>query len=247
MTRYQSLVFLPLLATLAVLPTAFPARAEDRSPVPSLAVEGNGQIRVAPDEATVRLGVVAQDVSARTAQEKANRISNAILTAIEALGVDRKDVQTSQLTLNPLYAQARPDPNGTETEPRIASYQASYSVMIRLEKLDLIGRVVDAGLTAGANQIEGVTFSLRDDRPARQRALEAAVQQGRAKAQTLAGALGVKLGEVLEVSEGNVAVTPPVFEKRLAFQAMDAASSTPVVPGEIAVDASVAIRYRIAP
>jgi uncharacterized protein len=238
-----------VLPALLILLASLPGYAQSPSPPPpSLAVEGNGQVRVAPDEATVRLGVVAQDASARTAQEKANRISNAILAAVEKLGVDRKDIQTSQLNLNPLYAQARPDPNsGAETEPRITGYQASSSVIIRLDQLDQIGRVVDAGLAAGANQIEGVTFGLRDDRPARQRALEAAVQQARAKAQTFATALGVKLGEVLEAREGSIGEVQPVFEKRMAFQAMDAAASTPVVPGEIAVDASVAIRYRIAP
>lgn len=237
-----------VLSALLVLLASLPASAQaPPPPPPSLAVEGNGQVRVAPDEATVRLGVVAQDASARTAQEKANRVSNAILAAVEKLGVERKDVQTSQLNLNPLYAQVRPDPNGGgESEPRITGYQASSSVAIRLDRLDLIGRVVDAGLAAGSNQIEGVTFGLRDDRPARQQALEAAVQQARAKAQTLAAALGVKLGEVLEASEGTSAGTPPVFEKRMAFQ-MDTSVSTPVAPGEIEIDASVAIRYRIVP
>lgn len=237
-----------VLSALLVLSASLPAYAQaPPPPPPSLAVEGSGEVRVAPDEATVRFGVVAQDASARAAQEKVNRIANAILAAVEGLGVDRKDIQTSQLSLNPLYAQARPDAGGAESEPRISGYQASSSVMIRLDRLDRIGPVVDAGLAAGANQIEGVTFGLRDDRPARQRALEAAVQQARAKAETLAAALGVKLGEVLEAREGSVEAGPPVFEKRLAFQAMDASASTPVVPGEIAVDARVVVRYRIAP
>ncbi|HYH47284.1 MAG TPA: SIMPL domain-containing protein [Thermoanaerobaculia bacterium] len=220
-----------------------PQPASDRSLVPNLVVQGTGQAEADPDQAVVRLGVVAQDASARTAQERANQVINALVTAVRGLGVDAKQVQTSALNLNPIYAQGRPDGSGQQ-EPRITGYQAYSTVSVRLDKLDLVGQVVDAGLAAGANQVEGVTFGLKDDQKARAEALEAAVRQARAKAQVIAAALGVRLGEVLEVVEGGAGAVTPIFEKRMSM-AMDAQSATPVSPGQVAVDAQVTVRWRI--
>lgn len=220
-----------------------PPPGTDRSLVPNLVVQGTGQAEADPDQAVVRLGVVAQDASARTAQERANKVINALVTAVRGLGVDAKQVQTSALNLNPIYAQGRPDGSGQQ-EPRITGYQAYSTVSVRLEKLDLVGQVVDAGLAAGANQVEGVTFGLKDDQRARAEALEAAVRQARAKAQVIAAALGVRLGEVLEVVEGGAGTVTPIFEKRMSM-AMDAQSATPVSPGQVAVDAQVTVRWRI--
>jgi len=185
---------LALLGTLFATPLAAqPAPAP--SPVSGITVQGQGQVRVDPDEATVRLGVLTQEATARAAQDKANQVSTAILDAVAKLGVPRQDVQTSDLSLGPMYSPPRPEDN--TQEPRISGYQASYVVSVRLEKLDLVGRVVDAALAAGANQLQGVAFGLRDDRAARARALEQAVREAREKAQTIAGALNVRLGEVL--------------------------------------------------
>ncbi len=221
-----------------------PHPGSDRSLVPNLVVQGTGQAEADPDQAVVRLGVVAQDASARTAQERANKVINALVTAVRGLGVDAKQVQTSALNLNPLYAQGRPDGSGGQQEPRITGYQAYSTVSVRLEKLDLVGQVVDAGLAAGANQVEGVTFGLKDDQKARAAALEAAVRQARAKAQVIAAALGVRLGEVLEVVEGGAGTVTPIYEKRMSL-AMDAQSATPVSPGQVAIDAQVTVRWRI--
>lgn len=162
--------------------------------VPSLTVAGQGEARVAPDEATVRLGVLAQQASARAAQQAVNRVVTAVLEAVRRLGVRAEQIQTSELSLSPVFAPARPGAQGVEPqEPRIVGYQASNTVTITLEKLDQVGAVVDAGLGAGANRLEGVGFGLRHDEAARQAALREAVTQARAKAATLAAAMHVRL------------------------------------------------------
>ena len=109
--------------------------------------------------------------------------------------------------------------------------------------------MLDAGLAAGANRIEGIGFDLRDDAAARAGALEQAVREAREKAATIARALRVRLVEVLEASEGGVSVFTPTFEKaQVRMQAMDsAAQGTPVASGQVSVSASVTLRYRIAP
>jgi uncharacterized protein YggE len=238
------------VAVLALLAAPLAAHEEDggmnMEVVPVLTVSGSGQARVTPDEATVRLGVTAQAPTARAAQEQVNRVANAILAAVRTLGVEAKDIQTSDLSLNPVYSQGR----GQELqEPRITGYQASNVVSIRLEDLTKVGPVIDVGLSSGANRLEGVFFGLRNDQAARAEALTDAVREARSKAEALARALRVRLLEIIEVAEGGVTISPPPtpFRGRVAMAEMAMDSSTPVSAGEVGVEASVTLRYRIAP
>lgn len=230
---------------LALPPLLRPARAQRndtaRPAVPALTVVGNAEVRVPPDEATVRLGVSRQAPTAQEAQNQASEAARAILNAITALGVRDEQIQTSQLTLFPIYAEQRP---GEMREPRIVAYRAANIVTVRLDRLSLVGPVVDAALKAGANQLEGVAFGLRDDLPARERALREAVREARAKARAIAEALEVRLGPVLEVREGETLVRPPV-PLVAAMEARVAQAPTPVPPGQVIVGASVTLRYRI--
>ena len=160
--------------------------------------------------------------------------------AVQKAGVAPNQIQTARLVLTPIYAPRNPD---SRDAPRIVAYNATNTISIRLENLSIVGTVIDAGLKAGANQIEGVGFALRNDLPSRQQALKQAVEEARSKAQTMAEALRVNLLEVLEVSEGGVSIVDRV-EPAFAARTL-AAAETPVSPGQIEVRASVSIRYRI--
>lgn len=211
--------------------------------VPVLSVQGTGDARVTPDEATVRLGVFAQQPTARAAQDQVSRTAQAVLEAVRRLGVAPEQIQTSELSLGPVYDQPREG-----GEPRVSGYNASNVVSIRLEKLDQVGPVIDAGLGAGANRLEGVAFGLRDDAAARASALTAAVAKARSKADALARALRVRLVEVVEVTEGGVSVFTPNYARGGVAMAADAMmASTPVSSGQVEVQANVTLRYRIAP
>jgi uncharacterized protein len=237
---------------LAFALTTFPlaahedAGAEKPGPVvPVLSVQANGEARVAPDEATVRLGVLAQAPTARAAMDEANRSANAILDAIRKLGVKAEDIQTSELNLNPVYAnEPTTRPGG---EPRISGYQATNVVSVRLEKLDLVGPVVDAGLAAGANRLDGVIFGLRNDEAARSTALTRAAEAARIKAETLARALRVRLVEIVEVVEGGVSVFTPMYKGTRMAMETSMAADTPVSAGQVGIDANITLRYRIEP
>jgi uncharacterized protein YggE len=224
------------------LALAAPLAAEEKDmEVPILTVSGSGTARVAPDEATVRLGVLAQAPTAREAQAQVNRSAQAVLDAIHKLGVGPERIQTTGLSLSPQYAQGRGD-----QPPKISGYQAANTVTVLLDDLAKVGPVIDAGLASGANNLDGVSFGLRDDGAAKAAALADAVQSARTKAGALAKALKVRLVEILEVAEGGVSVTPSPqpFRGRAMAEAMVA---TPVSAGEVGVDASVMIRWRISP
>ncbi|HEX3127955.1 MAG TPA: SIMPL domain-containing protein [Thermoanaerobaculia bacterium] len=241
-------ITLALAAALALtgpLP-AQTAQALSEPVVPVLSVQGSGSSRVDPDEATVRLGVLAQAPTAQAAMQQVNQTANAILAAVRKLGVPDKEIQTSELNLSPVYGQEAPERGGEPREPRIVGYQASNVVSIRLTKMDQVGPAVDAGLAAGANRLDGVSFGLQNDEAARADALAKAAAAARAKAAALAKALNVRLAEIVEAVEGGVTVFTPV-RSRMAMESMTADMSTPVSAGQVGVDASLTLRYRIEP
>ncbi len=229
-------------ALLGILALGGPAPAAGQGPpdgrgegrgeaVPSLVVAGRGEVRAAPDEATVRLGVLAQAATAGAAQQQANQAVTALLRAVRGLGVRQEQIRTSELSLSPVFAPVRPQTGAAGEEPqgpRITGYQASNTVTVTLDKLDQVGAVVDAGLGAGANRLEGVAFGLRHDEAARHAAMH------------------VRLVEVVEVREEGTAVPQPRFEAmRMSVAGTEAA--TPVSSGQVDVSAAVTVRYRIAP
>jgi hypothetical protein len=232
------------IALALAAPLAAQAGSEAKGPdVPILTVSGSGQARVAPDEATVRLGVVAQAPTAREAQAKVNRAAGAVLDAIRKLGVPAERVQTTGLSLSPQYASGSSGSQG----PRITGYQASNTVTVGVEDLAKVGPVIDAGLASGANNLDGVDFGLRNDGAARAAALTDAVRSARAKAEALARALKVRLVEIVEVAEGGVSVSPQPMPYRGRIAMAETMTPTPVSAGEVGVDASVTLRWRIAP
>lgn len=245
---FQTVSRIALVASLCTLPAGAqmpePPATHHHDPVPSITVTGAGEVRIAPDIATVRLGVVAQQESARAAQQEASRIGQGILDAVAGLDVPREAVQTSQLFLTPVYEQPGPRQQ-VPTEPRIIAYRASNVVAVRLDDLAKIGPVIDAGIDAGANQVEGVGFELEDDREAREEAMRRAVREARSKAAAMADALEVPLGAVLDAQEGGYSIDRPELGQ-VRMYAMEArAADTPVAPGEITVATNVTLRYRI--
>lgn len=238
-TRHLALS-IPLLLGVLALPAWAQRSDRDRPEIPLLTVSGNGDARVAPDVATVRLGITRQANTAQAAQAKVNEVAQAILNAVTRTGVDRKQIQTSQLTLHPVYAPQKP---GSSDPPEIVAYRATNVVSVRVEDLPKSGEVIDAGLKAGANELQGINFGLKDDTEARERALRQASREAQSKARVMAESLGLRLGSVQEVQENGVSIQQPFFAGAMMARAADGAG-TPVAPGEITVNASITVRYR---
>jgi hypothetical protein len=235
--------FMMTTFSLVVLFAASPALAQNPNPEPMLSVQGNGEVRVTPDVALVRLGIAVQDETASQVQQEANRVASAVIDAVLGEGIAERQVQTARLQLSPIYGRQEPGDNDT---PRIVGYRASNTVTIRVEDLTRVGAVVDAALGAGANQLEGIGFGLDDDQAAREDALRAAVEEARSKAQVMAVALGVELDGILAINEGGIFIQEPAMAMMESRMAVQADMSTPVAAGEVTVRANVSIQYRIA-
>ncbi len=236
-----------VLLTVAVL-TGPLHSAEDANccpRVPTLTVSGQAEVRSAPDLARLRLGATAQSENASDAQQRVAEIMQKAIAAVRELGVPEADLQTASLQLHPVYSQPPPEPRNQPYEPKIVGYRASNVVSVRLTDLSKVGDVIDAAVTAGANELQELSFELEDETAARQEALRRAVASARAKAQTIAEAMNVQLAGVLDVREGGVSVQPVERLGRQRLYAAEMDASTPVQPGQVTVSASVTIEYRI--
>ena len=238
-----------LIFSLAILLVGIQPYAYGQSPssndiaVPALTVRGSGDIAAAPDQALVQLGAAARSERATDAQQQVNRIVAAILKAVKAAGIPAENISTAELSLVPIYEQSSrktAEPGGL---PRIVGYSAANAVRVEINEINKVGDVIDAGINAGANRLDGLSFALRDDALLRQKALQKAALNARQKAEAIASALNLRLVRILEITEEGVHTLQPQF--RMQRMVAAAAESTPVEPGQIQVSASVAIGYQI--
>lgn len=200
-------------------------------------VSGTGKVRIKPNIATASIGV---DITAGNLAEATNQVNarmNTIITRLKGMGIEEKDIQTTSYTIQPITQQPRPG-----VTPAITGYRVNNQVSITIRKIDDTGKVLDAVVAAGANNIYGISFGVDDPTPYQQQARAAAVKAAQDKAAQLAKAANVTLGKVISISEG-AAMPQPIF--RAAPMAAAAEASVPVETGELEITVSVEMRFAI--
>lgn len=246
MTRIAPLFAAALLGCAAAAPLAAPgvAIAQDAGDAAFRATTLNlsafGETKVAPDQATITLGVQVQDATAAAAMAANRTRMNATINALKAQGIAERDIQTSSLNLNPQYVYEQNKPQ------RLTGYQASNDVTITVRDLAKLGPVVDAVVAAGANQINGIAFGIANPKAAEDAARRAAVQALKAKADLYAEATGMRLSRLVNLSEGGGYVPQPPRPMYRMAAAMADAAPTPVAPGELTVRIDVTGLYELA-
>lgn len=204
-----------------------------------IVVTGEGSVSASPDMATITIGVTEQAAEARDAMQLASQSVTGILARLEELGIDKADLQTRRLTVNPLWADRR---TGNEP-PEITGFVASNTIGIKVLDLPRLGEILDQVLAEGGNDFSGLQFGLQEPDPLMDDARRAAVADGMAKAQLYADAAGVVLGPVQSLTEQGGGMQPVMM--RMAAESARAAS-VPIAEGEVTVDASVRMVFRIA-
>lgn len=211
-----------------------PAPEADRT----LDVSAEATVTRSPDQAVVGLAVETVARTAQAATAGNAEAMNAVLDALEGLGIPRDAIQTESISLSPRY-----DRSDAAQEPTITGYQAMNRVRVPVDEVDRVGAVVDAAVSAGANRVLGIRFELADPESAYHDALEQAIAMARREAETAAAALGEPLGPAIRVSTGGVRAPAP--EGPMPEMMMRNQASTPVQPGELEVRATVHITYRL--
>jgi uncharacterized protein YggE len=225
-------------AATAALAQAAPPAADSMFRATTLNLAAYGETRIAPDMATITLGVMTEAKTAAEAmQANASRMAQ-VTAVLRKAGIAARDIQTSGLNLNPQYVYEQNQP------PRLTGYQASNQVTVSVHDLARLGAAVDATVNAGANQVNGISFGLDDPTAAENTARQAAVRALQAKADLYAQATGYKVTRLVSLSEGGGYSMPPpmpmaVFAKRDMAQ-------TPVSPGELKVRVDVTGLYELA-
>jgi hypothetical protein len=214
-----------------------------------ISTTGQGELKVQPDSMRGEIGVEVQAKTLEGARAEQARKMTAILKALEDLGLANLETQTSQLHVFPVY-EAQPPAGRTA---KVVGFRARNSVRVTLlgsapEQLgEQVASIVDAGVKAGANVVEGVSFFLAKPRGVQEKALTLAVQDAERNAQVMAKAAGVKAMR-LHSLDGSPGFFSPIFLERAAF-AMSAGGAdvaTPVEPGEITISAQVTAKYHFA-
>ena len=205
----------------------------------SIIVPGRGRITVEPDLASVRLGVAVTRPTATDARETAAATMTAILEAVAAAGVERRDLRTALVGLNPVTDYS------SERGPRVTGYQLTNTVEVTVRALATVGAVIDAGLAAGATSLDGLDFRLADPTAAETEARQAAVGDARRRAETLAAAAGRTLGAVSAIVEGQQPPAGPFPRGPIAAMAMKAEADTPVEAGSQDVVVSIVVTFAL--
>jgi uncharacterized protein YggE len=215
---------------------AAPVLAADRA---TITVTGTGTAEAAPDIATLRVGVTSEAKTARAAMDQTNARTAAIIARMAGLGVAERDMQTSGLSVNPVWSN-RPAAGG-QTENSITGFVARNGLTLRVRDLAVLGEVIDRAVDDGANDIGGVSFDVDEPAPLLDAARRDAVADAMARAQLYAEAAGVTLGTLQSLSEqGGYAPQPRMMEMAMARD-----SGAPIARGEVGFSASVTMVFSI--
>ena len=224
----------PLAAAIAATLLAAPALAETAPPA-TISVTGEATVSVAPDLAQIDGGVTSEAKTAREASDANNAAMGKVLLALKGAGIAEKDYQTSRLSLQPENAPNRPG-----GPIAIVGYRASNRVTVRLRDIAKLANLIDAMVSAGANDIGGINFTVSQASKLLDDAREQAIADARRKAEMYAKATGVTLGAPLSISEGGTPV--PIPYRRMAA---GIAPSAPVAQGEETLQVTVAVSWAI--
>lgn len=206
----------------------------------TITVTGEGEVRGVPDQAQLSAGVTTMAVTANAALAENARQMTSVFAALSRIGVPQREMKTSNFSVSPQYPPYNQNNTGLQ---KIVGYQVSNQIDVTLDDVKTLGPALDALVTAGANQINAVSFSLRDPKPLLAAAREQAVADAIARAQTLTKAAGVTLGPILSIQEGSVGIPRPVYLE--ARMMAGAPPPTPTAAGEQSVTASVSIMFEI--
>jgi uncharacterized protein YggE len=228
----------PLLA-LAGAALAGPVLAQPATPT-TLALSAIGEVRATPDAAQLTLGVTTDAPTAAEAVRQTSERMTAVIAALKRQGAPDRDIRTQGLSVQPRYQYAPNEP------PRLTGYEAANTVVITVEDVGKVGALLDAAVAAGANQANGLSFSLKDRGAAEDRARQEAVRMLKARAELYAQAEGLMVGRLMRLSEGVQTEGPqPLPLPPVTAMAARQGALPPVSAGEVDVRVQVNAVYEL--
>jgi uncharacterized protein YggE len=233
---FLALASLVVIVSLAACRTT-PAVPGTTTQIRTLSSSGTGEVYLVPDVAYVYVGVKVQADDVSTALSDNNVQANAVSQAVQALGVEAKDIQTTSFNVYPMQDYA---PDGTISRNY---FVVENTVYITVRDLTKLGTLLDAVVKSGANTINGISFDVQDKEAANAQARDLAIQNAKAEAQSIADASGVRLGELQNVNVYVNSSATPMYDAKGG--SMSAASNVPISAGQLLISASASMTYEI--
>jgi len=222
-------------ATAQTAPVAAPMTSSDGT---LLSVSAQAEARRVPDVATLSAGVVTQAADANAAMRANATQMDKVMAAVKAAGIADRDIRTSGISLNPQYKYVE------NQSPTITGYQASNTVDLKVRDVARLGKVLDALVASGANQVNGPSFEIDQPEPVYDQARRDALQKAQARAEMYAMALGLKVRRIVSISEGG-GYRPPMPMPMMAMARAKNESDTSVAPGETTLTANLDVVFEL--
>ncbi|MEM8648167.1 MAG: SIMPL domain-containing protein [Pseudomonadota bacterium] len=211
----------------------------------TISVSATGTVTAEPNIAVVTMGVLTEAKTAREALSANTKAMGALIDELEAQKIAKKDLQTSNFSVQPRYVYPKRSSDGLQRPPRVVGYTVSNQLTAIVRDLDSLGEVLDKAVSTGSNQIQGLRFSIDKPGPLRDEARKRAVSQAIARAKLLAEAAGVTLGPIMAMSESGGARPPQPVARGRALVAEAASAPVPVARGEQELFATVNITWAL--
>jgi len=231
-----------LMLGAATLPAA--AEAQQASITQSIAgtrldISATGDVTRVPDIAIITAGVVTRAATARSALQQAATRMDRVIAALKRAGVEDRDIQTSNINLNPEYTYVNNQP------PKLNGYTASNQLTIRFRDIANSGTILDALVAEGANQINGPSLTIDKPELALDEARTRAAAAGRARAELYARSLGLRVARLVAVSESGGYAPPPPMPPMVMMAERSQAADTKIVPGEQKLSITLSMTYEL--
>jgi len=221
------------------------ALADEKKQIARINVNGEGKVNVAPDMATLMLGVRTEAETAREALDDNNRKMAEIIAAMKASDIADKDLQTSNFSIQPKYVYHRPKKGEEQKPPRIVGYTVSNDLAVRIRDLARVGEVLDKSVTLGVNSGGHIQFGNDDPSKAISKARAEAMKDAMDRAKTLVEVAGASLGRILSINESFQRPHPvPMAKGRMMAESV-MADAVPIEGGENTYSITVSASWEI--
>ncbi|WP_245953860.1 SIMPL domain-containing protein [Parasphingopyxis lamellibrachiae] len=198
-----------------------------------------GESRQVPDIAVINAGVVTEAPSATAALSDNSRRMQAVFRALDAAGIEERDIQTASINLNARYDYS------DRSEPRLLGYTASNQLTVRFREIARAGAIIDTLVAQGVNQINGPSLQIDELDAAMDEARRDAIAKARQRAELYAAAAGMQVVRIVAISEAGAARSPVALAGRA--MAMDTAESAPlqIAAGEQRLTANISVMFEL--
>lgn len=227
-----------LLVILKASGVGIPLSVVNTTTSSELSVVGEGKVDVIPDTAYVDAGIsVIEGVSVAAVQKSIDEANNKIVAAMQKMGIDKKDIQTSNYSINPNYSY-------DNNKSGITGYNGNANITIKVKNTTMVSDVIQEATAAGANQIQGARFEVSEPAKYREDARSKAIANAKEQAQKLADSLGIKLGKVTNIVESSAGGYPPVmYDKAVSMSARPEAVNAVIEPGSQTISSVVTLYF----